>query len=470
MARLLLIMPELPQHLGAPYLGQLYLAASLRQAGHEVRVIDMSARFGSESKATLLEHVERDSPDAVGMTLFTYNAREGYELARDLRGHVRLLIAGGPHVTVMPREPLREGFDLAIAGEGERSLVAALNALDAEQSFESVSGAYFSGGRAPASMPIDDLGALPAPHSGLGAFDLSAYVPPGSDPQALPGGMMTSRGCPARCTFCANYVTGRVFRHRPTEDVVAEMIALKRDHAVATIPFWDDAFTANRPRLNALCDAIMTTPELEGITWTCITPANMVKAIDLKVMAKAGCTHINFGIESGDPGILKRIQKGQRPEQVVDAVKAAKDEGMGTVVNFMFGFPDEGVRELDNTMALMERLAPHADYFNSRGVVVPFPGTPLYERHHERYGFSEWWLDPERIPKELSERDPVEALAKLEHDPALDVDYFRYATPVREAIREAVRFKAEHNQRHVARQAGLTLEAWRAQLVAFMNT
>ncbi|MGB0588768.1 MAG: B12-binding domain-containing radical SAM protein [Myxococcota bacterium] len=470
MARVLLVMPQLPQRLGAPYLGQLYLAASLKRAGHDVQAIDLGARFAPGEDRVVIDAVARERPDAVAMTLFTYNAAAAYRLSRALVGKTRLLIAGGPHVTVRPEEPLGFGFDLAIAGEGEASLVAALDNLDRGRGHTLVAGAHWDSGQGAAVSPISHLGALAPPHEGLDAFDLSQYWPEGATEHPIPGGMMTSRGCPARCTFCANYVTGRVFRFRPAADVVAEMVTLSETHRIATVPFWDDAFTANRPRLRALCEAITEEPALADVTWTCITPANMVKPVDLRVMREAGCTAINFGIESGDAGVLTTIQKGQRPAQVLEAVKAAKAEGMSTVVNFMFGFPDEDVSALESTMQLMEDLAPYADYFNSRGVLVPFPGTPVYEAHHETYGFTDWWLEPARIPAELDERDPVKALAALEHDPALDMDYFRYTDDVRDAIARCVRFKAHHNQTTVARHAGVDLETWRARLQQSIGT
>jgi hypothetical protein len=121
-------------------------------------------------------------------------------------------------------------------------------------------------------------------------------------------------------------------------------------------------------------------------------------------------------------------------------------------------------------MELMRELAPYTDYFNSRGVLVPFPGTPVYEQHHAAYGFTDWWLDPARIPGELDERDPVRALAALEHDPALDMDYFRYTDQVREAIAKCVQFKARHNQATVARLAGVDIETWRARLAQSIGT
>ena len=476
MARVLLVMPQLPQRLGAPYLGQLYLAASLRRAGHTVRAIDLGARYSPSGDEAVMDAASAFAPDVVAMTLFTYNAAAAYGLAgalgAQLTGEGKLLVAGGPHVTVRPDEPLRHGFDLAIAGEGERSLVQALDAMADGRPLSEVPGGRCSAGAGPPTEPIVHLDQLAPPHEGLQAFELSGYWPPEADEatMTIPGGMMTSRGCPARCTFCANYVTGRVFRWRPAPDVVAEMVALRQAHDVVTFPFWDDAFTANRPRLDALCDAITAEPALAGTSWTCITPANMVKPRDLARMRAAGCVAINFGIESADAAVLRTIEKGQRPAQVMDAVMAAKAEGMTTVVNFMFGFPGEGVAELEETRRFMEALAPHTDYFNSRGVLVPFPGTPVYERHHEEYGFTDWWLDPTRIPAELDEQDPVRALTQLEHDPALDVDYFRYAPDVRDTIVECVRFKARHNQSTVARLAGVDVDTWRARLAQSVAT
>ncbi len=98
---------------------------------------------------------------------------------------------------------------------------------------------------------------------------------------------MTSRGCPARCTFCANYVTGRGYRFRSTESILAEMVSLSERWKITNFPFWDDAFTARRPRLEALCDGILASDELSGATWTCITPGNMVKPFDLERLSRA---------------------------------------------------------------------------------------------------------------------------------------------------------------------------------------
>jgi anaerobic magnesium-protoporphyrin IX monomethyl ester cyclase len=454
MAKVILIMPRLPQRMGAPYLGQQYIAASLLAAGHEVRCVDMAAARRAPDEDEVEALVAREAPDWIGMTLFTYNALAGYRLAARLRGQGALLVAGGPHVTVCPEEALAHGFDLSVVGEGERCVVELTEALAQGRSWRGLAGTVWREGeqvrRGPPRAALEALDGLPLPMESYGCYDVEAYAEGGV---VVPGGLMTSRGCPARCTFCANYVTGRAYRWRSAQDVVAELVALRARHGVAHFPFWDDAFTARRPRLLELCDAMEGEPALRGATWTCITPGNMVRPEDLQRMRRAGCVVINFGLESGDAQILKEIGKGVSPERVLASVRAARDAGMMTIVNFMFGFPQEDEAALERTLALMEALAPDVDFFNNRGVLVPFPGTAVYDQWAAQFGLEGWWLRPEMIVDEPNPHvlDPTRAQEYLERDPTLALDFFRYRAPVRALIEAGVRWKAQHNARTIAR-------------------
>ena len=449
MARILLIMPPLPQRLGEPYLGQRYLAAALLAAGHEVVGVDMAARRWRGGAAEVAAIVADQAPDLLGMTLFTHNALAGYELLAALAEHRCLAVAGGPHVTARPAEALRHGFDAAVAGEGERALVALADALDAGIRADGVAGLWLKDGRQWPAEALVDLDALALPMTADGCWRPQWYVQDGAVSNS---GAVTSRGCPARCTFCANHVTGRVFRWRSNNNVLSELRALRQQRGMSHFAFWDDAFTANKPRVREFCGRLQDEPILSGSTWSCITPANMVRPGLLADMAAAGCVAINFGIESGDPGVLKSIGKGQRPQQVVAAVEAARALGMRTVVNFMFGFPQEGLAGLERTATFMRELAPVVDFFNPRGVLVPLPATPVYERWHRRHGFTDWWLRPEMLAQEP---DPVDlpqeqAAALAEVDPALEHDFFGYSQAVKERIAVLVAGKARHNQRTLA--------------------
>lgn len=456
MAKILLILPHLPQRMGAPYLGQQYIAASLIQAGHHVTCIDMAAVYHAPTTEDVLRHVREHSPDMIGMTLFTYNARRGYLLAQKLKGMTRLLVAGGPHPTVLPEEPLHHGFDVSVIGEGELAVREITESVEGRLSLADIPGIAWRDEeglhRSTPRAANNELDTLSFPMLSYESYDHSAYTPQGL---MVPGGLMTSRGCPARCTFCANYVTGRAYRWRSAENVVREMVALRQKHGVTHFPFWDDAFTARRPRLLALCDAIEAEPLLKGITWTCITPGNMVKPSDLTRMKAVGCTAVNFGLESGDARILRIIQKGTRPERVKASLEAAHGLGMLTIVNFMFGFPEETLESLNNTLQWMKDLAPFTHYFNNRGVLVPFPGTSIYDQWKNKFDLHEWWLDDAKIIDEPNPfvLQPQELQDYLEWDPTLDLDFFRYTPEIREKIAACVRFKAQHNAK--------SMQTWR---------
>ena len=129
------------------------------------------------------------------------------------------------------------------------------------------------------------------------------------------------------------------------------------------------------------------------------------------------------------------------------ALEWAKQEGLITACNFMLGFPQETPVELERTLRFMERIAPMVDAFSTMGVVVPFPGTPIYDEFHDRHGFKDWWLRPDY--SRYSPSPPLEEADRYYRyyidDANLELDFFHYSSAMKELIRECLRFKAEHN-------------------------
>jgi radical SAM superfamily enzyme YgiQ (UPF0313 family) len=436
--RVLLINPPSPEQLGAPLLGLQYVAASLVAHGCEVRVIDAAGRFFSHDADWIAGQARSFAPRIIGIGLFTRWVWHAYQLVERLRGGPWLLAAGGAHTTVRPAEVLRMGFDLALMGEAEISLVSLVDKL--EQGAGTGEIPRFG---QPAA-PIEQLDELAPPYLAQALFDPSWYSESGQT--AVPGGILTSRGCPARCTFCANYVTGRTFRYRSAESVISEIRAWREISGAGYLPFWDDALTANHARLAELCLAFER--ELDfPFSFGAITRANMISRGLLSAMRRAGLVHVNFGVESGDDEILRLIKKGIRTDQVVRALEWAKEEGLATACNFMLGFPQETPLELERTLSFMERIAPLVDSFSTMGVAVPFPGTPLYEEYHLRHGFTDWWLRPEY--SKYTPPPPVEDAWRYYRyyidDANLELDFFNYTEEIRSLIRDCLRFKAEHN-------------------------
>jgi anaerobic magnesium-protoporphyrin IX monomethyl ester cyclase len=446
--RVLLVNPPSPEQLGSPLLGQQYVAAALLARGCEVRILDAAARYNRAGAAEIVAAVDDFRPDVVAFGLFTRWVWHAYQAAREVRGKVRWLIAGGAHTTALPREALDHGFDVAFSGEAEHSIVRFIDFLEGRCALESIPGVHFRDGHGPPAEFVEDLDSLAAPLQAQLLYDSRWYDPSGRT--VTPGGVITSRGCPARCTFCANYVTGRGFRHRSTANVVSE---LNRFHALtgaSFFPFWDDALTANVPRLLDLCHAFRDGLDFP-ISWSAITRANMVTPALLDEMKAAGCLSVNFGVESGDDQILRVIKKGVSTTHVVRALEWAKERGMLTACNFMLGFPQETAGALLTTRRFMERIAPLTDFFSTLGVVVPFPGTPIYDDFHRQYGFTNWWLEERNSHfRELPSTDDLERYRRIYvEDANLDLDFFRYAPEVRSMIRECLRYKGEHNLRRM---------------------
>jgi anaerobic magnesium-protoporphyrin IX monomethyl ester cyclase len=447
--RVLLINPPSPERLGSPLLGFQHVAAALLRAGHEVRVIDAAARHFEHDAAWILAQVRDFRPRFVGMALFTRWVWHAYQLLPALKEAGCLLVAGGAHTTVLPQETLEQGFDVALTGEAELSIVALARALDDGTPLAAVPGSWVRNNNdhiaqgAPGGF-IEALDELAPPQLAQHLFDPAWYDDTGR--QATPGGLLTSRGCPARCTFCANVVTGRGFRMHGIERVVSD---LEHWHALSGstfFPFWDDALTAKIPRLASLCDALARDLSFP-LQFSAITRATIVTPELLKTMKRAGLVHINFGVESGDDEILRVIKKGIRTEHVVRALEWAKAEGLATACNFMLGFPEDSPATLERTLRFMERIAPLVDSFSTLGVAVPFPGTPLYDEHVDTYGFQRWWQreDHSHYTK-LPDADGSERFRRAYvSDSNLELDFFRYDSATRAAIVECLRFKGEHN-------------------------
>lgn len=441
MARVFLVNPPSPEPVRTPLLSFCHLAASLRAGGHTVALLDASAPHAPKDHATIRARIEQFEPDLVGLHVKTLHAQPAYALAAALEGLP--LVAGGPHATIVPDELLAHGFRWAIRGEGEDALVELADAIASGTPVTGIAGLSWSDRgmvrHNPARPFNTELDRLAPPLTALDLFEPAWY---GAQTALPPAGILSSRGCPAACTFCSNDVTGRKFRYRSAPSVAGEVAMLRERFGLVGFSFFDDSFAVGKRRVRELCDAIA---KVGSVWWTCTAhPAHLDRDV-LADMARAGCAGVDIGMESADPGMLVRIGKGVTVERVLDVLGWARDLGIHTVVNLMFGWPDETDAELDATIGFLHRAADLAGGFNARGVVVPYPGTQIYEQHHERFGFTGWWLREAPLaylefPTAWNEAEIVRAYAD---DPALDRNFFQHPASRIERIRTALALKAE---------------------------
>jgi radical SAM superfamily enzyme YgiQ (UPF0313 family) len=183
--------------------------------------------------------------------------------------------------------------------------------------------------------------------------------------------MITSRGCPNHCTFCANHmIFGRQPRYRSVEDVVAELAELKEKYGIRTIIFDDDTFTLDQERVRRVCALIKPL----NLRWSCQLRVTVSKDT-LQEMKDAGCELVAFGVESGSQKILNRIKKGITKDLVIRAFREAREVGLRTKAFFMVGLPEETDGDFMESVELAKVIRP--DYL-WLSCFTPLPGCEEY--------------------------------------------------------------------------------------------
>jgi anaerobic magnesium-protoporphyrin IX monomethyl ester cyclase len=444
MARAYLINPPTDETVRTPLLSFLYLAAALRRAGHQVALLDASAPQAPRDPGQIVDRALASAPNLIGIHCKTLYAQDAYALARAFRERTEIpLVCGGPHPTVAPLEPLAHGFDFSVRGEGEETLAELCDALDGRRAMDEVRSLVWRGGGAvnPPRGFLLDLDGLASPVDALDLFDPAWY---GGSETVAPAGLLASRGCPAACTFCSNNVTGRRFRYRSARGIAEEIAALRARTRFDAFSFFDDSFAVGRRRMLDLCAELARIDP--PVHWTCTAhPAHLDPDI-LEAMQRAGCRGVDVGMESGDPEMLLRIGKGVTVERVLSVLGWARDLGLHCMLNLMFGWPGEALEELKATLDFIDLAAPLAAAFNARGVLVPYPGTRIYDEHHARCGFTDWWIrePPLRYTPFPAHWSLGEVKRAYADDAALSRNFFRLPDAALDLIQVGLRKKADY--------------------------
>jgi radical SAM superfamily enzyme YgiQ (UPF0313 family) len=404
----------------APSLGILMLAAVARNDGCMCTVVDAAALALSEQE--LLKRLAEVCPEILCISSTTLAIGNANSFAVEAKRLIPALtvIVGGPHVTATPRETMARypAFDMAVIGEGESTFVELLRALRAGSAISAVAGLIvregsdlYDTGRRPF---IADLDSLPFP-----AWDLlegfpGRYLPAPFKVRKLPATtLVTSRGCPNTCIFCDRSVFGSSCHAYSAEYVVRQMTELYHRYGIREFSFEDDTFITFKTRLQDICHRLI---ELRlDISWTCLGRVNHVTADNLRLMRKAGCWQISFGIESGSQEILSLINKRIRLDQVRLAVRLSREAGIRTKGFFILGHPGETPETLRMTIDFALEL-PLDDI--SVCHMTPFPGTELHARAAEFGEFDPDWgtmnlLNIVFIPHDLTRNDLVSAQKEL---------------------------------------------------------
>jgi radical SAM superfamily enzyme YgiQ (UPF0313 family) len=404
-----------------PSFGLVCLAAVAQRSGAEVIIVEASSQNLSVEQTQ--KKILKFEPDVVGITATTAGIFAAGKLAQGLKeAQPRTInLIGGCHATALPVETLLTfpGFDAAVIGEGEETLKDILNRMDGgDHSFLGLAGtAAREGENVITNRPrglIQSLDDLPLPAWSLLEGFPGKFRPSPARIKRWPcASIVLTRGCPNQCVFCDRSVFGNRCRAYSPEYAMDLIKDLRYHYGVKEILIEDDTFIVSRQRVQEFCERIIS--EKVDITWSCLGRADRVNPELLSLMRKAGCWHISYGIESGDPAILKGMKKNLNMEQIKRAVIWSKEAGLYTKGFFMVGFPKESETSLSATLTLAKSL-PLDDI--SVMQLTPFPGSQLYETA-EQYGqFERDWrkmntIDTVFVPHGFSKRDLEAARAKI---------------------------------------------------------
>ncbi|MEK7167936.1 MAG: radical SAM protein [Patescibacteria group bacterium] len=358
-----------------PPLGILYVASYLKKyTSHEVKILDLE--FKSKNEEELKDYLLQENPEVIGITLISFLMIDIIKLIGQIRRFLPTakIIVGGPHANLYPIETLNGlNIDYVVLGEGELPCLDLINNLDDKEKLKTIKGLVFKDDKnvvntGPREL-IQDLDSLPFPARELTEYKKYFSTMAKANPTTT---MFTSRGCPYQCVFCDRPHLGKIFRARSAKNVVDEMEEIvKLD--IKEVFFYDDTFTINRQRVVDICEEIMR--RNLKIYWDVRARVNTVDEELLKLMKKAGCSRIHYGIESGVDRILQNLRKGITADMVKRAFKMTRDVGIETTAYFMVGCPGETMADIKQSIRLAKELKPDYVLFS---VLALYPATEVY--------------------------------------------------------------------------------------------
>ncbi len=399
MARLVLVNPPstfeqefgLLSAAGAPRppLNLLNLAATVREAGHEVRILD-AASAGTPLEPFVAQVISA-RPDVVGITAMTAHIHTAGRLAEAVKARLPdvPIVVGGAHVSALPEETMERwsAFDIGVVGEGDLTIVELLDALGKGMGLEQVAGLLLCRDgrilRTEARPPIKNLDTLPFPAWDLLPDFTTTYQPTATRRVRLPSAyLVSSRGCPYRCTFCSNSVHGRTFRSYSVDYLMRMIEHLIDLFGVRDVTVYDENLAVNRRRLTDLCHRLIEADH--DLTWSCDARADNLTPELLVLMHRAGCRSVWMGMESGDPEMLRLYRKGTTVSQYRRATRWSKEAGVVVHGSFIIGGPGETPASLRRSLTFARRS--DLDYFTPF-YCTPLPGAPMYDTIEEHGTF-----------------------------------------------------------------------------------
>lgn len=331
------------------------------------------------------EEIDFKEFDVVGISTDTTRHRTALRLAKKVKEKGCTVVMGGPHPGYVDQEILStKKVDFIVHGEGEVTFSELLSALEKrEANFRSIQGvSFFSNGQLIRTHPrpfIEDLDSLPMPARHLIPMDNYRRTKLG-DREVTP--VVTSRGCPYQCAFCASsHFFGKRVRMRSLTSVLKELEEIYHHYHFNAVAFVDDTFNLHPERVIEICHGIRE----KGLDlwWWCLSRVDLLLKNEemIREMVKAGAKSIFIGVESFHPETIKELRKGIDVESTVQAVEMLKRNGLKIHAAYILGGLHETPKMIHETIQFARRLDTNVAQFS---ILTPYPGTAIYQEIKDR--------------------------------------------------------------------------------------
>jgi anaerobic magnesium-protoporphyrin IX monomethyl ester cyclase len=369
--------------LKVPPLGLTYITAVLKSHQIAAKIVDLTVE-----SMNLSEYLTYEKPEVIGISSIVTNAHRALEIAKQSKSILpqSFVVMGGPYPSMIGSNLLirHKEVDATLIGEAELTFLELVKRLQDGRNFVSVKGLIFREANKiisnPLSTPISPLDQIP--YAAREELKMQLY---GENASSI----FTSRGCPQQCIFCSRPVFGRKWRGHSPNYVLEEIEHLRKNYGISNLNVLDDNFTFDLVRAERILDGIIAKKwGLNIYFWNGMRVDHMTKNLLLK-LKKAGCTAINFGVESVEPDTLSFIRKGISLAQIETAVKQTREVGIRANVFLMIGSPGDSIKVVDKIIEFIRKMGVDGVHLS---MATPLLGT----RFWDWVGKNGRWLDYDR--------------------------------------------------------------------------
>ncbi len=363
-------------------LGLAYIAAYLESDEIPVRVIDAPAMgMGVED---VVQDIVQHKDAIVGITMLTPAFRAVADLSASIKKSFpnSVIVLGGAHPTALPERTLREipAADIVCIGEGEMAMAEIASVKPGKKSLlNNIKGICYRDNqeiiKTEARPAVSSLDLIPPPARHLLPMDKYHLTASRVSGASFCPTIIVARGCPFSCTYCSR-TFGKTFRSHSIDRIISEIESLILIYHVDQINIEADTLTVNKKFIRSLCDALIENGINEKIKWTCESRIDTVDEEILRLMKRAGCWQISYGVETGTQRLLDLINKSVSLQKVEEIFALTKKVGISIRGFFMLGLPTETRADSQATIAFAKKLDPFWAQFT---ITVPYPGTKMFD-------------------------------------------------------------------------------------------